>query len=188
MRRGQIIGQVFIYVMAIITFGLVLLFGYKAVNKLVDQANNVALIQLRQEVQSAINSIGSSPDVDKRVLNIPSKFRKICFLENASTSNLKKISSCLCKLSNCVGSAPGCCIGRSESDYYPPVCNAWKSGTDQNVFLVPLAEITIVVSKMVFEDDSGGNQWHYLCVPVRKGKVTLRLQGMGDSTQISEWT
>jgi hypothetical protein len=186
MRQGQIIGQVFIYVMAIITFGLILLFGYKAVNKLVDQANNVALIQLRQEVQSAINSIGSSPDVDKRVLNIPSKFRKICFLEN--TSNYDKIGSCLCMLSHCEGSGLDCCIGGNESDYYPPICNAWKSGTDQNVFLVPLAEIKIMVSKMVFGQDPGGNQLHYLCVPVKKGKVTLKLQGMGDSTQISEWT
>jgi hypothetical protein len=192
MRRAQIVGEVFIYTMAAVIFGLILLFGYKAVNNFVKQSNNVALLELRQQVQGAVSSIGASPDVEKKVLNVPTKYRKVCFLGN--TTLIEKGRSCICK--NCKG-VPGapCCYGINESDYSPFICNAWKTGTKQNVFLVPSADIEIVVGKISFEPDVPNPSINpglaypiqYLCVGQTKGKITLKLRGMGDSTRISEW-
>ncbi|MFH0979043.1 MAG: hypothetical protein V1837_07130 [Candidatus Woesearchaeota archaeon] len=168
MRKSQIIGQVFIYSMAAITFGLILLFGYKAVSNLTNQGKSVSLLQLRNDVQTAINSIGSSADVEKAVLRIPSGYSKICFLGNVS--DVEKLQTCLCDSNYC----------GSKQDFNPVICNAWKSSARQNVFLYPMADVQIVVGKLDLID-------RYLCVPVKQGKVELRLQGLGDATRISAW-
>lgn len=171
MRKAQIVGQVFIYVLAAIVFSIILLFGYKAISGFMDRGSEVALLDLKQEVQSAIRSIASSPDVEKKTLYIPNKYQTICFLGNVTDG--EKTSTCLCN------GVPGC-KGINESDENALICDAWRSGTKQNVFLVPLADIEIVVDRIVLDD-------HYLCVPVAQGRVELRLEGMGRATRIREW-
>ena len=179
MRRAQIIGQVFIYTLAAITFAVILLFGYKAINNLVAQGRSVALLELRQQIQSAVSSMSSSPDVEKLVLSIPSKYRKICFVANATETN--KLGTCLCM--NCIRKPlpSGCpCKGGNESDFNAVICNAWKSDTRQNVFLVPMGDVEIAVGRMTLDHD-------YSCFEPVRGRVSLRLQGRGDSTYLTKW-
>ena len=97
--------------------------------------------------------------VKKLDLSIPSKYSEICFVD----------------------------LGMEEPplefrDEHPLMYDAWLSGA-QNVFLVPMAETPINVGKIKISDMYPG----YLCLPIRSGKITLRLEGLGDSTEISEW-
>jgi hypothetical protein len=174
MRKAQIFGQVFIYTLAAIVFGLILLFGYRAISSFMQTGEDVALIDLKHQVQTSIDSIGSTPDVQKRTFNIPSKYTKICFLGNATAD--EKRTTCLCR------DEEGCIGMRSatNNDYNPMLCKAWIDGTRQNVFLIPQANIEISVNKIILAD-------YYLCVPVEKGKVELRLEGKGDATLIRVW-
>jgi len=169
--KAQIIGQVFIYTLSAIVFGVILLFGYKAITNFIQKSDDIALIDLKNELQSAVNSIGSSPDVQKRAVYLPTKYKQVCLLGNVSDA--QKSATCLCT------GVPGC-IGASESDLNPMLCDIWRSGTRQNVFLVPMADIEIVVSKIELDN-------YYLCAHSVKGKIEFRLQGTGDATLIREW-
>lgn len=168
--KSQLMGQVFIYILAAIVFGGILLFGYKAVLHLQENASQVALVDLKQNIQEAINSVASSPDVQKRTIYIPSAYRILCFLGDADIS--AKMQTCLCN-------DDVSCIG-VQDDYNPLLCDAWVSGTKQNVFLVPLADIEIFVSNILLDDN-------YLCIPNVKGSVVLRLEGKGASTLVRAW-
>ena len=172
MRKAQIIGQVFIYALAAVVFGMILLFGYRAVDNFLQRSHEVSLIDLKNDMQSGINSIGSSKDVEKRVFYLPSKYTKLCFLGNVTDDNYKQ-TTCLCL------GKPGC-VGGNESDYSPALCKIWRDGTRQNVYLIPLGDIDITVKKIEMEHD-------YLCVTPQKGMVELRLKGKGDSTLIQKW-
>ena len=44
-----------------------------------------------------------------------------------------------------------------------------------------MADTPITVSTIELNNDG------YLCVPIRKGKIILRLEGLGDRTKVSEW-
>jgi hypothetical protein len=174
MRKGQILGQVFIYVLAAVVFSLILLFGYRAVTNLTQRSEEVMLMELRHEVQTAVNSIASNPDVKKKSLQVPAKYKTVCFLGNITQCGATYDDTCLCK-----GAAP--CTGANESDRNALICEAWKSGQKQNVFLWPMADIEIYVADIVLEDC-------YLCVAPVDGRIQLRLEGTGSATRIQQWT
>jgi hypothetical protein len=174
MSRGQIIGQVFIYILAAVVFGLILLFGYRAVTNLTQKSDEIMLMELRHEVQTAVNSIASNPDVKKKSLHVPSKYKTLCFLGNISQCGAAYDDTCLCR-----GAAP--CTGADPADANALICEAWKSGQKQNVFLWPMADIEIYVDDIVLEDC-------YLCVSPVEGKVELRLEGTGSATRIRQWS
>lgn len=52
----------------------------------------------------------------------------------------------------------------------------------ENVILVPKQETPIFLPDISIKDPRG-----YVCVPVAQGTATLRLEGLGKSTQISRW-
>jgi hypothetical protein len=174
MRRGQVIGQVFVYVLAAVVFSLILLFGYRAVTNLTQRSDEIMLMELRHEVQSAVNSIASNPDVKKKVLQVPAKYKTLCFLGNITQCAVSYDDTCLCN-----GAAQ--CTGADPSDLNALICESWKSGQKQNVFLWPMADIEIYVADIVLEDC-------YLCVMPVDGKVELRLEGTGSATRIQQWT
>jgi hypothetical protein len=172
--KAQIIGQVFIYILAAIVFGLILLFGYRTVSGFMDRSEEIMLMELRHEVQTAVNAIASNPDVKKKILHVPSDYERLCFLGNISHCGFTEDDTCLCK-----GSLP--CYGESPDDANALICDAWKSGQKANVFLWPMAEVEIVVRDIVMDDC-------YICLTPVNGKVELRLEGTGSATRIKQWT
>jgi hypothetical protein len=98
---------------------------------------------------------------------MPGNFQLLCLLDLTYGGN--KGQTCLCTK----------CGGEQAKDFQPEVCDAWETeGTQENVFLIPITPIR--VSKM--EIDGG-----YLCIQPRGNKISLRLEGLGDRTKVSEW-
>ena len=161
MRKAQIIGQVFVYVLASVTFALIILFGYQAILKFQEQGKEVEIINLKNELQSSINDIASNNDVQRKELILPAGTKSICFLGDSPNAH-----ACLC--------TTGC------NDYNPQVCKDWLDGTRENVILIPRISVPIYLNKIELANN-------YLCLSPANGKITLKLQGTGKATRISKW-
>jgi hypothetical protein len=156
-RKAQIIGQVFVMILAAAIFIMILVYGYKAIVGFTQQSEEVALIDMKTNLESAVEEISLDYGSVKRLeLAIPTKYSEICFVDlNVETPP------------------------EEFRTKHPLMYDAWLSGA-QNVFLVPMAETPISIGKIVVDRE-------YLCITVRSGKAMLRLEGLGDSTKVSEW-
>ena len=167
MKKKSQAEQVFVFMVAIILAALILLYGYKAIfgkEGLLKRTEQISLTNFESKISSSIKSISYNPG-DVRLMNfdVPSKYKKVCFVQ---LNYPNKQSSGICQSEN--------------QNYNPVICNAWTTeGNKQNVFFVPMADIPIYVSTL--EITAG-----YLCVPVNSGTISLKLEGMGDRTKISE--
>ncbi|MFC1801138.1 hypothetical protein ACFLZB_01645 [Nanoarchaeota archaeon] len=184
-KKAQTIGQVFIYIMAIIIFAAILIFGYKAISEFIDRGESVGFITFKTDLEKSVKTIysdyGSVTIYNvENPLRVPGKYEEICFVD----------------LSKPLPSSGSFCAN------HPIACDAWgtayqagiSSGTDgwqegeQNVFLRPLGEIAIKVYKITVDsnsnnvdDDSDG----YLCFNLTQGRLNMRIEGKGDHAFIS---
>jgi len=162
MKKAQVAGQVFVFMIAIVLAGLILLYGYNAIfgqDGFIHRTEQIAIVRFETDLSSAVSSISSDyGSIKKFESALPSEYQKVCLLD------LSKSSGSICN--------------PDSSDYHPIICDAWQTtGNTQNVFLVPMTDTAITVSTLEIEQGS-------ICFPVRKGKVTFWLEGKGDKTKI----
>jgi|TARA_B100001964_G_C14128977_1_gene551945 hypothetical protein len=169
MKKAQITGQVFIYILSAMVFALVLVYGYKAIGDFLNRADQVAEIELSTDLKSSIKTIASSQDVKQKAISIPAKFKQICFIDlnkDAKTTNMCDIT---------------------HGDYNLVICNFWDSNAEQNVFLLPNPSDVKVFVGEIEPREPDQTPLDYLCMNITNGKVKLKLQGLGDRTGISAW-
>ena len=169
MSRGEI-SQVFVYIMVVIVFAVVFLFGYRAINHFVAEGEKVAFITFKNDIEDAIKSVEfGSVNVyhAERPLRVPSKYTKVCFIDFDTAKNLN---------------VP--CTGLSVS-----ACDALKSkgsgweGAESNVFLTPEGLLPIKVYRIRLKNKNG-QPVPTLCIPTA-GRLDMRLTGQGTHTVIS---
>lgn len=160
-KRAQMIGQVFIFILAGLVFVLILAYGYKAITGFLERGEQVQLLDFRNELDSTIKTIrrdyGSIQRVDLRV---PAKTEEACFV----STNAEDVSS----------------VQQQElQQRYPLLYNAWATGSE-NVFLIPRQPTPLLVPDLLV--DSG-----YVCIPAINGRVSLRVEGTGSKARVSPW-
>jgi|TARA_B100002003_G_C14058335_1_gene509558 hypothetical protein len=166
MKKGQMIGQVFIYILAIILTAVILGYGYKTIVTFRENSEKISYIQFQTDLQNSVETITSDFGSVKIIgLSLPANFKKVCFVKN-----YQDFSDTF--------SAPD----------YPIIENSVVDGAEKNVFLVEnIAKESFYVGKIDLDDDSGYliND-DLLCISVLSGKLRLRLEGKGDHTKIRE--
>lgn len=161
-KKADITGQLFVFLLAAILFGLILIYGYKAIKSFGEQSKETVFIEFKSNLQTAIKtSLMDYGSVKKFKLNMPLEFKEICFID---FDTLKIKTS---KLNELAGTRP-------------LIYNAIESGTDQNVFLTPMAQTPLKVEKL--EISSG-----FACFENLKAGITLKLEGKGDKVGVSLW-
>ena len=170
-KKSQIMGQVFIYILAIVIFSMVLLYGYKAIKGFTKQQEDITLIQLKTQVAQTIESISyDTGTVRSPSFDIPAKYKQVCFAD-------------LSKLSEATSIGGPCYSTVWRPREYPIICDSWEAGVEKNLFLVAtLEEEPYYVGNITVD-----NQYGLLCINATQGKIKLRLEGLGDKTKISEW-
>ncbi len=173
-RCAQITGTVFIYVLAAMLFALIILYGYKAIGSFIESSGEVELVEMKNTLRSSIKSVASSADVKKKVITVPIKFKRVCFIEEYDSDYDPAVVS--------TGDIIRVCDDSNLSQFHPIACDAWQSKNfTQNVFLDPVGPLEIDVGQIQLPG-------HSLCVPVNEGgNIILRLQGKGDRTFIKPW-
>jgi hypothetical protein len=162
-KRAQLIGQVFIFIIAGIVFVLILAYGYKAIMSFLQTGEQVQLTDFRNQFESSITTIkrdyGSVQRIDLRV---PTKTEEICFV----TANADDLRSTAWQES----------FKQNRTLMY----NAWLT-SGYNIFLVPTQTTSITIPDILIDPEG------YLCMPVAGGMISLRVEGMGNKAKISAW-
>lgn len=175
MRRSQLANQAFIYIMAGIIFSLVLIFGYKAIDSLNQDARDVELVNLRKDIQSNIRDVASSQDQAKKEFSIPRGFDQICFVDQSKGGSTCQDTSSLCY--------EKCLLNGGDGSIPALICNMWESNVTHNVYLIPLSKIPVSTSRIEVYNHTGGEVGAN-CVDVSSGNIELRLKGQGDRAEV----
>ncbi len=156
-KKAQIIGQVFIFILAAALFILILSYGYKAIAGFGERSEQVALLEFKTQLESSVKSISLDYGSIKKVeLYLPAGYSEICFVD--------------------LSMEPSPIF---EADH-PRMHEAWVSKT-QNVFLTPMEDSPISIGTIYVGTDG------FLCLDIIGGRVTLRLEGLGNKAGITEW-
>jgi len=164
-RKGMTIGMVFIFIVAAVTFALIMIFGYKMITDFMAKGGEVEFFQFKSDLETSVKKIYTEyGSVRMEEYSLPMEFERICFVDLGMDCP-----------EDCNFDAYACDVWKDAGDY---------EGADENVFLKPLSEIAIKVYKIeLYENDEKKG---YLCFDIVKGRFKLRLEGRGDRTRLSE--
>jgi len=136
MRKAQMIGQVFVLVIAALVFILILWYGYSAISNFLKSSEQVALVDFKSSLASGVNQIKSDyGSVRKLSLRIPRRFNTLCVVSSDVSADVGDFKQ-----------------------RFPVFFEAWQTGSE-NVFLVPKQESPVFVPDISVP---GG----YFCIPV----------------------
>jgi len=162
MKKGQIQGQVFIYILTLIITAGILLFGYNAINNFRDDTERVELVTfknaLKQDFERMSSNYGSS---ETETYNVPSKVKKVCFYQEGEVYDFHAM----------------------PDDLNPLIADSIKDGTGNNVFLVignaiePMKLTRIEINKP---------DYNLVCIKVSSNRLKLRLEGLGDGVLVEQ--
>src|SRR3989338_6431642 len=161
--KAQIVGQIFIFLLAIAIFSLIVIYGYKAITGFTERGETVALLELQNDMERQISVMALDyGSTDKMELRLPTEYKQICFVEHQRLENLQT----------------------DYPDVNPFVLDALESGSLQNVFLVPLSDTPMQVTNITVDQAYKG----ILCLNATQGRIELLLEGFGHNTKISPWS
>ena len=162
-KKAMGIGQVFIFMVAAITFALIMIFGYQTISEFLDKGEKVELTRFKTDLETNVKKIYTEyGSVRIKKFSLPVKYTQICFIDLSQ----KPPADC---------------------SFNVAACDTWKtaaqqgsglSKADRNVFLKPAVEIPIKVYEISMKNN-------YLCVPIKKGRFELKLEGKGDRTDLA---
>ncbi len=157
-KRAQIQSQIFVYVLAIVIMGLVLLYGYKSIATMQDKAEQIDLLSFKKDIENEIVKMSTDyGSVRTPTIHVPANSKEVCFLD--LTKSPVKLN-------------------------HPLVYEAWEDKS-ANVFLIDkLAKEVYLIQQQqnyLIQIDSPG----YLCIPVINNKIQIRLEGIGGKAELS---
>ncbi len=163
MKKGQVIGQVFVYILAVILTVLILTYGYKAIVSFRVRSDQVSIITFKNDLKGAVETITSDFGSTKIIsLSFPPNFRKVCFVKTIKEDGIPETLS---------------------DTGYPIIEDSVNDGAEKNVFLVEnIAKESFYVGKI---DVLNPDKPNLLCVKSVGGRIRIKLTGMGDHTEIS---
>ena len=154
--KGQMIGQVFIYLITLVLVSFLMFYGYRAISTFKEKTDQVSYIQFKNDMQNTIETLSLYfVSVKVKKFEVEENINIVCFVRNF----------------------PG--MPSISGTRYPVIEDSVNSGLDKNVFLISdNVEESFFAGKISSAED-------FFCVPSIEGKIELRMEGMGDHTVIS---
>ena len=160
LKKGMAIGEVFVFIVAALTFALIMIFGYKAITDFLKKGEQVQFSQFKNDLDNSIRRIYTEfGAVRIEKFQTPTRYEQICFVDMDTPFN-----SGICPFDQTA------CDVWENSDGYESV--------EENVFLKPTAPVTIKVGRIKMEKG-------FLCIPLVDGLFELVMEGGGDHTSLS---
>ena len=159
MKKAQVIGEVFVFILASAVFVLIIAYGYSAISKVSENQEDILLLDLKTTLESSSERIMLSyGSVEKLDIRLPKQYQKICFatdkaLNGVTMPTLTTLNSAL-------------------------MLNAWKTG-DENVFLLPKQKTPIKIKDIAVVNGA--------CCIKPNGQFSLRLEGKGRYAEVTTW-
>jgi len=188
MNKKAVGAQIFVYIIAVVTLGIVFLFGYMAISSIVTEGENVAQAKFSNDLLRTVNKIRTSYGRSETIhLNIPTDVKQVCFIDLKYGYD-----------QGATGSGKICNSG--SDNYLPILCDSWENKEYINVFFVtgslelPLQTYLGDRSKCSLDLEDGciadtsyiqiSDAPHYSCINATGGFVTFRMTGRGGKVTI----
>ena len=172
MRQSQLYGQIFIYILTILLISFILIYGYNAISNFKGRTEQIVSLKLQEDIKNSVRSI--TPDFGsavKKEIDIGGA-SEICFVEGYKTFNRNFA----------VSNSDGTLVAAD-----PIIADSIQSQSDKNVFLIGKSASNSFYIGKISVDPSASVTFNVLCMKSSNGKVTLKLEGMGDHALISGW-
>ncbi|MDO8655834.1 MAG: hypothetical protein Q7K45_01220 [Nanoarchaeota archaeon] len=159
-KKAMGVGQVFVFIIAALTFAVIMIFGYKAIGDFLQQGEKVQFYQFKTELETDVQRIYSEyGSVRVKEFHTPGSYEQICFVDLDAPFQEE-----LCQF-----------------DQF--ACDVWKDAksygeADANVFLKPPAPVSIKVKAISMVND-------FLCFPITDGIFLVTMEGKGDKAHLS---
>ena len=154
-KKSQIQSKIFIYMLAIMIGGMVLLFGYRVINEMNEKSDKVAFIRFTNKLNEDVESISYEPgSVKTEKYMLPANFGRICFVDLDNIQDTSYLNG------------------------YPIVKDSVESKAQKNVFLLKGDNFeTFYVESLHLNDP------YFHCVDSGR-TINIRMEGLGDGTII----
>ncbi len=174
-RNSQLYSQIFIYILAILLTSFILVYGYNAIKNFQIRAEQVACLKFQNELKSAVDSISSEYEsVTRKDLQLCSGYKGVCFVDESPTTSPQF------EYINYI-------TNPTAND--PIIIDSISSGANKNVFFVDnLAKESFYAGKISIDENIGNENIDVLCIKAVSNRISLKLEGKGDHTLLSEWT
>lgn len=175
--KGQVAGQIMIYILAGVIIVLVLLYGYKAIEDFGKKADTVSYIQFRKDLDTTVQSIASDVDSElERQFAMP-KADEVCFVDH-------QVNLATFDVTHDVHIFP---TSSGSGSQHQIIESSLISG-GPNVFLFDknvLAESPFRINYLSVPDDIDGAKYDVICYHSKSGHVNIRLIGNGNSAKLA---
>ncbi len=184
-KKAMGVGQVFVFIIAALSFALIMIFGYQMISGFILSGEKVAFAKFTSDLSSRIHKVyteyGATRIEDFRV---PGSYTKICFVNMDAEPETKKYD----ELQNlCNEDSLACSVWQDAIEGNDEGKKGYSS-IDQNVFLTPTALTPIKVYKIsvveAIEDSDDTKEAGFICQEIKRGSFRLLLEGKGDKTQL----
>jgi len=181
MKKAQSAEQIFIYIVAIVVVGLIILYGYSAIKGFTQRGEEVEFITLKTGLENSFKSIVSDYGSVKRPdISVSSKYEMICFVDKSRPDgDIDNTAICNKAIAD----------AQKLSDLYQPImCAGWKTHRD-SIFLLPDGSQSLDVgTTLVIKNDNQPYAGQpFLCIKAVNNKIKLQLAGLGDKVEASEY-
>ena len=138
---------------------MTLLYGYRAVSYFTQRTTEISYLQLENDIKNEIEKVegDSMGTMKKKVSVIPGNYKHVCFVD--SYEGFPSLIT---------------------TDYPLIEDHVNSNADDKNMFLAPPGDTSFYIGDI----EVGGE---VVCIEVTGGKVTLRLESMGDHVKVSGW-
>jgi hypothetical protein len=182
-KKGLGIGQVFIFIVAAITFALIMIFGYKAISGFISSGDDVAFVQFKTGLETSVKKIYTEfGAVRVEQFRAPIKYTQICFVDMDYTGDMGGLKDKSPAAFDVWETAQEDYLRRDQLNR-EGLHSAYQAA-DQNVFLKPAATAPIKVHLIKIENEREEPRG-YLCEEIRQGSFTIVLEGKGSYTLLS---
>jgi len=156
MKRAQISGQIFIYIIGVVVVALVVFFGYKLINGTNKTVEKYVSNEFQQSLSSDVESLVGNPgSTYTKKYALPYGFDEICFVDTAKVS-------------------------LNDLGDYPVIKNSVEAGVENNIFLYGKNSFgTFAVQNLGLSDYP-----YFYCILSKNGVVEVNMISSGDVTII----
>jgi len=161
--KAQNVGQIFVYLTALVVVGVIILVGYRAITGLQDNADDVTIVKFQTDMKGSIKSLSNQyGTLRTKKFKLSDEYSEVCFLDNYAFDTAVLMDDVL--------------------EDYPLIYDTLDAGVPtSNAFLMN-KQARMVQDYSFGELSVSGN---FACFPVKRGVLEIKIEGKGDHVVLS---
>jgi len=157
-KRGQISANVFIYALALVVIGIILIMGYKYISTIKDKISDTDLILLKNKLTNDIESISTDFGSSKKVTYSLPPLTKLCLVDLREEVRSEILGS----------------------DISPLIKDSVNSNIKKNAFIIG----NLIFESYYIGEIELNKPPYFICPEQVSGKIDFTITGRGNRTLI----